>query len=394
MKQCLVVNRFNRDVSLETSFEKLTNVTDCPLRTQRDDVNCVNNVDDCRELDADTGDVFQLMNINVETVVESEAVNSIDVIDNASFKVATLNYVDVLIDGKRYKALEDSGCQIPVIKRQLIETLIVPGLDEIQLQGTVVDPVCAPLVTLNVKCRDDENGGRIGIREPVPVVFAAADKLVGCDVLLPPSIIHELRSVTPCYMLPVVTRSKTENVDDLNQVVIDDVVNNDSETSDVHLSNALTSEMLSNEQAIDGSLDPYFKAVRAGKRDFVIRNALLYHNDQVLGLKVQKLCLPVDRRLRVTELAHKNHLGYKRSKERIRLSFWWPNLTKDVELYCTSSEQCQLRARKRVTDRVPITPIARAELPFQNVVIDCIVPIDRRVLKVAIVDSVSFNVRR
>ena len=50
------------------------------------------------------------MNINVETVVESEAVNCIDVIDNASLKVATLNYVDVLIDGKRYKALKDSGC--------------------------------------------------------------------------------------------------------------------------------------------------------------------------------------------------------------------------------------------------------------------------------------------
>ena len=73
-----------------------------------------------------------------------------------------------------------------------------------------------------MKCRD-ENGGRIGIREPVPVVFASADKWVGCDVLLPPSIIRVLRSVTPCYVLPVVTRSKTENVDDENQVVIDDV---------------------------------------------------------------------------------------------------------------------------------------------------------------------------
>ena len=86
--------------------------------------------------------------------------------------------------------MEDSGCQIPVIKRKLIETLIVPGLDEIQLQGFVGDPVSAPLVTLNVKCCDDENGGRIGIRESIPIVFAAADKLVGCDVLLPSSILH------------------------------------------------------------------------------------------------------------------------------------------------------------------------------------------------------------
>ena len=299
VKQCLVVDRFSRDVRLKTSFEKLTGVVDCALRTQCGDVNRVSNVDDCRKRDADIGDVSQLMNI--ETVVESEAVNCIDVIDNTSFKVATLIYLDVLIDGKRYKALEDSVCQVSVIKRQLIETLIVPGLHEIQLQEFVGDPVSAPLVTLNVKCCDDENSGRIGIREPVPVVFATADKLVGCDVLLPPSTIHELHSVTPWYVLPVVTRSRTENVDDENQVVIDDVVNNDSETSDVHLNNTLTSEILSNEQAIDGSLDPRFKAARAGKRDFVIRNALLYHNDQVFGLKVQQLCLPVDCRVRVME---------------------------------------------------------------------------------------------
>ena len=88
----------------------------------------MNNLDDCRERDADAGDVLQFMNINEESVVESEAVHCIDVIDNASFiiiviiyifirrqyaqglKVATLNYVNVLIYGKRYKALEDSGC--------------------------------------------------------------------------------------------------------------------------------------------------------------------------------------------------------------------------------------------------------------------------------------------
>ena len=62
MKQRLVVDRFNRDVSLETSFEKLTVVTDCALRTQCGDVNCVSSVDDCREREADTDDVFQLMN--------------------------------------------------------------------------------------------------------------------------------------------------------------------------------------------------------------------------------------------------------------------------------------------------------------------------------------------
>ena len=46
VKQCLVVDRFNRDVSLETSFEKLTDVVDCALRTQCGGVNRVSNVDE------------------------------------------------------------------------------------------------------------------------------------------------------------------------------------------------------------------------------------------------------------------------------------------------------------------------------------------------------------
>ena len=97
VKKCLVVDI---DVSLETSFEKLTDVVDCALRTQCGDVNRVSNVDDCCERDVDTGDLSQLMNINIETVVESEAVNCIDVIDNTSFKAAALKYVDVLIDAR------------------------------------------------------------------------------------------------------------------------------------------------------------------------------------------------------------------------------------------------------------------------------------------------------
>ena len=151
------------------------------------------------------------MNINIKTVVESEAVNCIDVIDNTSFKAATLNYFDVLIDGKRYKALEDSGCQVPVIKRQLIKTLIVPGMDEIQLQGFVGDPVSAPFVTLNVKCRDDENGGRIGIREPVPVVFAAADKLlvVMYFCLRALCMSYVVSHHVTCYLLLPVLRQRT-----------------------------------------------------------------------------------------------------------------------------------------------------------------------------------------
>jgi len=49
-------------------------------------------------------------------------------------------------------------------------------------------------------------------------------------------------------------------------------------------------------------------------------------------------------------------------------------MTRNVEKYVHSCKECQLRSRPKITDRVPITPITRAELPFQVLYIDCIGP--------------------
>ena len=78
----------------------------------------------------------------------------------------------------------------------------------------------------------------------------------------------------------------------------------------------------------------------------------------MLGLKVQQLRLRLVachrtavacHRIHVMELAHHNHLAYRKTKKMIRLSFWWHNLSKDVELYCAFCVQRQLHARKRAT---------------------------------------------
>ncbi|XP_055932231.1 uncharacterized protein K02A2.6-like [Argiope bruennichi] len=48
----------------------------------------------------------------------------------------------------------------------------------------------------------------------------------------------------------------------------------------------------------------------------------------------------------------------------------------DVIAFCQQCKECQLAKRINQKDRVPITPVARPELPFQVVNIDIIGPID------------------
>ena len=93
-----------------------------------------------------------------------------------------------------------------------------------------------------------------------------------------------------------------------------------------------------------------------------------------------QLCAPLGRRDHILKLAQDtvfgSHMAYRKTKERIRLSFWCEKLSKDVAYYCVSCTSCQHRRHKVATDRVLISPILRAELPCQHITMDCIGPID------------------
>ena len=61
---------------------------------------------------------------------------------------------------------------------------------------------------------------------------------------------------------------------------------------------------------------------------------------------------------------------------RIESHFYWPTLIKDVKAYVTSCGPCQKRVRRTKFDRVPISPVVRADNPFDVVNIDLIGPLE------------------
>jgi len=104
---------------------------------------------------------------------------------------------------------------------------------------------------------------------------------------------------------------------------------------------------------------------------------MLYHTEKIVGQQFSQLCLPKARRAQVLELAHDTFVGHfaeKRTRERMRLSFTWPTITSDCKQYCQTCAYCQKRARKTFCDRVPITPVPRAEAPFTHWFMDCLGP--------------------
>ena len=131
------------------------------------------------------------------------------------------------------------------------------------------------------------------------------------------------------------------------------------------------------EQHSVASLAECWQQAKANEGDFVISRDVLYHKDKVEGQPIYQLCVPEGKRVQILKLAHDSvfgcHLGERKTRERVRLSFYWPRMRQDIQGYVRSCTQCQLRSRPVKTDHVPIT---RAELPFHVMNMDCIGPLD------------------
>lgn len=112
----------------------------------------------------------------------------------------------------------------------------------------------------------------------------------------------------------------------------------------------------------------------------IIQEGLLYHKDVVEGKTCLQLVVPKLRRAEVLGLAHDSpcagHFSQKKTKGRIKNSFFWPGVASDVRRHCQTCHGCQVHSRKLVTDRVPITPLTRPSTPFEVVYLDCIGPLE------------------
>ena len=137
-------------------------------------------------------------------------------------------------------------------------------------------------------------------------------------------------------------------------------------------------ENLRVEQKRDETLKGPWKLAFKGSGNFFVKNVMLYHREMILGQGFDQICLHCERKKQVMKLAHdiaSGHLNAKRTRERIRLSFWWPTMTRDVETYVQKCETCQKRARVTSFDRVPITAVPRNDRFFTHWYMDCMGPL-------------------
>jgi len=323
-------------------------------------------------------------------------VESVTVIElTPTVKIYPLQLLGVNVAGYDCMGLNDGGAQIPVVSERMFTWCKDDAVGSVQLHGFGRGhTIHAPLVNLAI-CVNEMNTS--DVNRPtvveVPIVCAVADfEATDYDVILPSDIVREIQHL-PKKISPVsVLDNPGDDSQDLNTEELDNGSDansqyptpDDAVSVDIPLINDAgqgSSEVdkFMAEQRLDPTLSQWWALAEGNKEGFTISRGLLYHNDRVEGQPVCQLCVPQGRRDEVLKLAHDfvfgGHMGERKTFERVRLSFYWPKMRKCIKYYVATCVLCQLRSRTVVTDRVPITPITRADVPFQVMNMDCIGPL-------------------
>ncbi|GFV83054.1 retrovirus-related Pol polyprotein from transposon 412 [Trichonephila clavipes] len=99
-------------------------------------------------------------------------------------------------------------------------------------------------------------------------------------------------------------------------------------------------------QKEDETLINVWEQANKKEKAYEIQDDLLVHNDVVCGEPLKQVALPACKRKEIIQMAHEiplaGHLEQK-TKQRIKYSFSWPSLKRDVKTYCEACKPCQLR---------------------------------------------------
>ncbi|XP_042148780.1 uncharacterized protein LOC121837265 [Ixodes scapularis] len=288
--------------------------------------------------------------------------------------------------GRTLHARVDSGADITVVRKAACQKYESAG-STIKLTGAFGEQVIAELAYVPLTATE---GVPLVSFNPSErgVLCALTDRLVtGVDVLIALEDYDQLlKERVGCEVQEDIEMrgeevEEEESLDELEHT--ENALSCAVEAESLEGGNAqtrTTRQQFREAQLADESLREAWAQAWEGTHGMTIRDELLFHQEPIAGHQCCQLVLPSDRRSKGLKMAHDSawagHLGERKTLQRIKGSFFWPSITRDVREYCRSCLSCQVRSPARTLDRVPITPLARPETAFQVVNMDCIGPID------------------
>ncbi|GBN00767.1 Pro-Pol polyprotein [Araneus ventricosus] len=291
--------------------------------------------------------------------------------------VMELETVQVKLRPRTMTGIIDSGAQISVIREDFTSGIKYEGEGYIEISSAFGERETTPLRIFEMNIDD-------GVHGPVPVTCAVSKKLVS-DLLLSTAAfealkeniqMHKFESKLDCYdtVKEELEVPSTDIEASIELIATESDRNSSTQDSEETRTSFIESQMS------DPILSDAWEMARTEGNVYAIKDGVLTHTEYICGEKVRQVVLPKCKRDEVLRVAHEiplaGHLGEQKTKQRIKYSFFWPEIKKDVKEFCQSCRQCQVRRAITYRDRIPIQPIVRPENPFEVWSVDCIGPLE------------------
>ena len=119
-----------------------------------------------------------------------------------------------------------------------------------------------------------------------------------------------------------------------------------------------------------------------GETTFVWKKGLLYRQFTKGNKVTLQLVVPVGCREKNLRLTHETllteHLGIKKTLDRVVSEFFWPGVCGDVARFCKSCDICQRTIRKGRVTKVPLGKLPLIDTQFKRVSVQLVGPIEPR----------------
>ena len=119
-----------------------------------------------------------------------------------------------------------------------------------------------------------------------------------------------------------------------------------------------------------------------GETKFVRKKGLLYRQFTKGNKVTLQLVIPVGVREKVLRLAHETllteHLGIKKTLDRVVSESFWPGVCGDVARFCKSCDICQRTIQKGRVTKVHLGKLPLIDTPFKRVAVDIVGPTEPR----------------
>ncbi|GFU83907.1 hypothetical protein TNCV_3852291 [Trichonephila clavipes] len=285
-------------------------------------------------------------------------------------KMSDLKIVKISYGGTEYEAVVDSGAQISVFKSSVVGKE-VDYKGHMMLQPAFGDCLKAELKEVDIGLVTN------GYITPVIKTVVATVNGLNTDILLDTetyeALLEHERIYSPRFTAAMNLRS------DSSKNSLDESVNTEEEEQEPTITEydeKNENNTGKKQQQICDTLQEAWNFARRNKGGYVIENDILYHEELLGGNRIKQLVIPEMRKRKILEIAHESVFGAHKTIQRIKFSFYWPGMVKEIKAYCSSCHGCQLRKVIRSVDKIPITPVSRPELPFQVVNVDLIGSVD------------------